>query len=79
MSKAIEDGLGVDPSLVGESAETSDIVVEGNVNFDGLRHEILDVLQPLQLALAHNVLPICDNHTCHKSTERSDTISLTNA
>jgi hypothetical protein len=47
----VEDGLGVDSSLMGEDAETGDVVVEGNVNFDSLSHEIFNILQLVQLVL----------------------------
>lgn len=40
-----EDGLGVDTSLVGEGAETGDVVVEGDIDLNGLRDEILQVSQ----------------------------------
>jgi hypothetical protein len=74
----VEDGLSVDSSLMGEGAETGDVVVEGNVNFDNLSHEIFNILQLVQLVLAQNILPICDNHACHESTEGRDAVSLTN-
>ena len=38
----VEDGLGVDTSLVGEGAESSDGVVEGNGDLNGIGDQVLD-------------------------------------
>ncbi len=39
----VEDGLGVDASLVGEGAEAGDGVVEGRVDLDSLGNHVLNL------------------------------------
>jgi len=72
----VEDGLGVDTSLVSEGTETGDVVVEGDVDLDGLGDEVLDVLDLLQLVLALDVLRVGNHHAGHQTTERGDTVAL---
>jgi hypothetical protein len=62
---------------VGESAETSDVVVEGNVDFNGSGNKILNVLELLELVLALDVFAVGDHHTGHETTKGSDTVTLT--
>ena len=40
----VEDGLGVDTSLVGEGTEAGDGVVEGGVDLDGFSHQVLELV-----------------------------------
>lgn len=40
-----KDSLGVDTSLVGEGTETGDVVVEGDVDLNGLSNEVLKISQ----------------------------------
>lgn len=40
-----KDSFGVDTGLVGEGAETSDVVVERDVDFNGLGDKVLEVSQ----------------------------------
>jgi len=54
------------------------VVVEGNVDFDCLRNKILNVLELVELVLAHYILSVGNYHTCHETTKRGDTVSLTN-
>lgn len=61
----VQDGLGVDTSLVGKSTETGDVVVEGNVDFNGLSNEVLDVLEFFELVLALDVVAVGNHHTGH--------------
>lgn len=72
-----QDGLCVDTSLVGEGAETGNVVVEWDVDLDGLGDQVLEISELLQLVLAHDVVTVGNNHTGHQSTERGDTVSLT--
>lgn len=72
-----ENGLGVDTGLVGEGAETGDGVVEGDVDLDGVGDEVLEVSQLVQLVLGENVVSVSSNHSSHQTTERGDTVSLT--
>lgn len=65
----VEDGLGVDTGFVGEGAETSDVVVEGNVDFNGSGNKILNVLELLELVLALDVFRVGDHHTGHETTK----------
>lgn len=74
----VEDGLGVDTGLVGEGTETSDVVVEGDVDLDGLGDELLNVLELVELVLAHDVVAVGDDHAGHQATKRGDTVTLTN-
>lgn len=74
----VEDGLGVDTGLVGEGTETGDVVVEGDVDLDGLGDEVLNVLELLKLVLALDVVAVDSHHTGHQTTQGSDTVTLTN-
>lgn len=73
-----KDGLGVNTSLVGKGAETSDVVVEGDVDLNGLSDEVLKVTKLVELVFAHNVVTVGNDHASHQSTERGDTVTLTN-
>ena len=72
----VEDGLGVDAGLVGEGAEASDGIVEGDVDLDSLGDHVLDLLELVQLVLALDVLRGRDDHAGHQATERGDTVTL---
>src|SRR5699024_9523004 len=74
----VQDGLGVDTSLVGESTETGNVVVERNVDLNGLSNEVLNVLELLELVLALDVVAVGNHHTGHQTTERGDAVTLTN-
>ena len=74
----VQDGLGVDTGLVGESAEASDVVVEWDVDLDSLGNQLLNILQLLKLVLALNVVTVGDNHASHESSEWGDTVTLSN-
>lgn len=73
----VQDSLGVDTGLVGEGAESGDVVVEGDVDLDGLGDQVLDILELLQLVLALDVLGVGDHHAGHQATKRGDTVALT--
>ena len=75
----VENSLGVDTGLVGEGTETSDVVVEGDVDLDGLGDQVLDLLQLLEAVLALDVLGVGDHHAGHQTTERGDTVTLTDS
>ena len=75
--RVVEDGLGVDTSLVSEGTETGDVVVEGDVDLDGLGDNVLELLQLLQLVLGLDVVAVGDDHASHETTERGDTVALT--
>lgn len=75
----VEDSLGVDTSLVSEGTETGDVVVEGNVDLDGLGNKILNLLELLEAVLALDVLGVRDHHAGHQTTERGDTVTLTDS
>lgn len=74
-----QDGLSVDAGLMGEGAEPGDVVVEGDVDLDGLRDEILQVSELVQFVLAHDVVAVGDNHAGHKTAERGDAVPLSDA
>lgn len=73
-----KDGLGVDTSLVGEGAETGDVVVEGDVNLDSLGDKVLNVLELVELVLALDVLGIGDDHASHQASKRGNSVALAN-
>jgi len=73
----VQDSLGVNTGLVGEGAESSNVVVEGNVDLNGLGDQILDVLDLVKAVLALDVLGVGDHHTGHQTTQRGDTVTLT--
>lgn len=77
-ARVVENSLGVDTSLVGEGAETSDVVVEGNVDLDSLGDQVLEILQLVELVLAQDIVTVGDDHAGHETSERSDTIALAN-
>jgi hypothetical protein len=62
--------LGVDAGLVGEGAEPSDGIVEGNVDLHGLGDHVLYFFQLVQVVLARDVVVIRDNHACEETTKR---------
>ena len=74
----VEDGLGVNTGLVGEGTETGDVVVERNVDLDGLGNKVFNVLELLQPVLALDVVAVGNHHTGHQTTKRGDTVTLTN-
>lgn len=74
-----KDGLGVDTGLVGEGTETSDGVVEGDVDLDGISDKVLEVSQLVQLVLGENVVSVSSDHSSHQTSERGDTVSLTDS
>src|SRR5690606_14990296 len=61
-ARVVENSLGVDTSLVGEGAETSDVVVEGNVDLDSLGDQVLEILQLVELVLAQDIVTVGDDH-----------------
>ena len=67
----------MDTSLVRESAETGDVVVEGNVDLNGLGNHILNLLELVQLVLGGDVVVVGNDHAGHETTERGDTVALT--
>jgi hypothetical protein len=78
-ARVVKDSLGVDTGFVGESAESGDVVVEGNVDLDSLGNQVLKILELVKLVLALDVLGVGDDHAGHESTERSDSVSLTDS
>lgn len=74
-----ENGLGVDTGLVGEGGETGDVVVEGDVDLDRVGDQVLNGLELVQVVLALDVVAVGDDHAGHETTERGDTVTLTDA
>lgn len=72
----VEDSLGVDTGLVSEGTETSDVVVEGHIDLDGLGNHILNLLELVKLVSGGDVFVAVDNHTGQETSERGDTVSL---
>lgn len=75
-SRVGKDSLGVNTGLVGEGAETSHVVVEGDVDLNGGSDEILDGLELVQVVLALDVLAISCKHASNETTKWRDTIAL---
>ena len=63
--------------LVGEGGETGNVVVEGNVDLDRVGDQVLNGLELVQVVLALDVIAVGDNHAGHQTTQRSDTVALT--
>ena len=74
-----QDGLGVNTCLVSKGRETSNVVVERNVDFDAVCDQVLDILEYAQLVLGLDEVAVGDDHSCHQTAKRSDTIPLTNS
>lgn len=72
----VEDGLGVDTSLVGEGAVTGDGVHEGNVDLDGLRDQVLDLAEHGEVVLALHVVGVRSVQARDETAERGDTDTL---
>lgn len=75
-ARLVEDGLGVDSGLVGESTETGDVVVEGDVDLDGLGDEILNLLELVELVSRGDVVVAVDDHAGQETSERGDAVTL---
>lgn len=65
----VKNRLGVNTGLVREGTETSDGVVEGDVDLNGLGDHILNLLELVQLISRGDIFVAADNHSCHKATE----------
>lgn len=74
-----QDSFSMDTSLVGKCAESGDVVVEWDVDFDCFGNEVLKVSELMQLVLGHDIFPVGNNHASHETSEGGDSISLTNA
>jgi hypothetical protein len=75
----VEDRLGVNAGLVGESAEAGDGVVEGSVDFNSLGNHILNLLEHMELVLALDVVRGAHDHASKETAEGRDTVALTDA
>ena len=64
---------------MGEGGETGNVVVEGNVDLDRVGDQVLNGLELVQVVLALDVVAVGDDHAGHQTTQRSDTVALTNA
>ena len=53
-----EDRFGVDPGFVREGAEARHWVVEGDVDFHGRGHEVLERLQLREIVFRAHVVPV---------------------
>lgn len=62
-----------------ESAETGNVVVEGDVDLDSVGHEVFERLELVELVLACHILAVCDDHTSHETTKGSDAVALADA
>jgi hypothetical protein len=74
----VEDGLGVDASLVGEGTVPGDRVHEGDVDLDGLSDQVLDFSEHGEVVLGLDVFGVGGIETGDEATERGDTDTLTN-
>jgi hypothetical protein len=66
----------VDTGLVGEGAPTGDVVVEGDLDLDGLGDQVLDLSEHAQVVLGLDGLGVGSVHSGDETTERGDTVSL---
>jgi hypothetical protein len=74
--RVVEDRLCVDTGLVGEGAPTGDVVVEGDLDLDGLGDQVLDLSEHAQVVLGLDGLGVGSVHSGDETTERGDTVSL---
>jgi hypothetical protein len=74
----VQNSLGVNSSLVGEGAETGDVVVEGDVDLDEIGNEVLNFLELLDVVLAEDIVAVRNDHASHQTTKRGDAVSLAN-
>ena len=74
-----KDGLSMDTCFVGKGGETSDVVVEGDVDLDAVGDQILDLLEHLQLVLGLDIVTVGNDHPCHQATQRGDAVPFANA
>ena len=78
-TRVVEDGFSVDAGFVGEGTEASDIVVEGDVDFDGLCDKVFDIFELFELVFAPHVISVCCNHACHEAAKGGDTVAFTDS
>lgn len=71
----VQDSLGMDTSLVSEGTETSDGVVERNVDLNGGSDKVLKLLELMQLVSGGDVFMAADNHAGEKTSKRLTRIS----
>lgn len=74
----VQNGLGVDASLVSEGTVTSDVVVEGHSNLDSISNNVLNITNSLEVVLVHDVALVSSVHASQQTTKRGDTITFTN-
>ena len=71
-----KDGLCMDTGLVGKGAETGNVVVERDGNLDGVGDQVFNLSKHVQVVLALNVFRVGNHHSSDKTTERGNTVSL---
>lgn len=74
----VKDGLGMDTRLVGESTVAGDVVVERHSDLDSVGNDVFDVANLCQVILIHDELLVGSVHAGQQTTQRSDTVALTN-
>ena len=67
----------MDTSLMRESAESGNVIIKWNINFDSFRDQVFKIAQLFELVLAADVIAVCNDHTGHKTPERGDAVTLT--
>ncbi|KAH3660611.1 hypothetical protein OGATHE_004943 [Ogataea polymorpha] len=73
-----QNGLRVDTGLVGEGAESGNGVVERDVDLHNICHQVFKVSNFFQLVFGLDVVWVGNNHSGHKSTQRHNSVSLSN-
>lgn len=53
--------------------------LQWDVDLNGLCNEILNILEFVQLVLAHDIVPVGHDHTRHEATQRGDAVPLANS
>lgn len=76
--RVVENGLGVDTSLVGKGAETGDRVVERSVDLYCVGDQVFELLDLVQLVLALDVVGAGDHHAGQEATKRGNAVPLAN-
>lgn len=72
----VQDRLGVDAGLVGEGTVAGDAVVEGHLDLDGVRNQVLQIAQLVQLVLGGDVVWVNGEHACDEVADGCDSVAL---
>jgi hypothetical protein len=64
-ARVCQDGLGVNARLVRESAETRNVVVEGDLDLARFGDNVFEVTKGMQLVFTLDILGVDNHHACY--------------